>query len=304
MSKLRKSGRSGRLLRRVRKQPVKSITLLPSLVTIVNGLCGFSAIVYASMPAKNDEPSLPFIATAATLIFWGMVADMLDGQLARMSQTTSSFGGQLDSLCDMVTFGVAPAFIMLKVVTHKLDDVAFVNDENLVSRFVWMAALTYVCCVTIRLARFNVENEEPNSDHRSVVGLPSPSAAGVIASLVLLEAKVLQGSMWIPYILPFMAIAVGFLMVSRIRYPHVVNYYFKGKKPFSYLPKVLVGFALVGLLRPVPALAVLFCGFAFWSVATTLYQKVLHHRLFRGVVSDPSPIPTERPGELAEQPHS
>ncbi|MCH8216999.1 MAG: CDP-diacylglycerol--serine O-phosphatidyltransferase [Planctomycetes bacterium] len=303
MSKLRKSGRSGRLLRRVRQGPVKSITVLPSLVTILNGTFGFAAIVFASMPAAAGELTSPFIATAAYLIFCGMLADMLDGQLARMSQNTSSFGGQLDSLCDIITFGVAPAFLMLKVVTHKLDDVNLAN-ESLISRFVWLAALTYVSCAMIRLARFNVENEEASADHKTFVGLPSPSAAGVIASLVLLQEKMLPGSKWVPYLLPFMAIAVAFLMVSRIRYPHVVNYYFKGKKPFSYLLKILMGIGLVILLDPVTALALLFCGFAFWSFATTLYQRALNHRLFRGAASEQSLDPTARPPELAEQsPH-
>lgn len=299
MSKLRKGGRSGRLLRRVRKRPVKFIPVLPSLVTILNGIFGFAAIVFASMPAAADEQSLPFIATAATLIFWGMLADMLDGQLARMSQSTSSFGGQLDSLCDIITFGVAPAFIMLKVVTHKLDDVDLAN-ESLISRCVWLAALAYVSCTMIRLARFNVENEEASSDHKTFIGLPSPSAAGVIASLVLLQERV-PGSTWVPYLLPFMSIAVALLMVSRIRYPHVVNYYFKGKKPFSYLLKILMGIGLVFLLDPVSALAVLFSGFAFWSVATTLYQRALNHRLIRGAVSERSLDPTARQPGLAEQ---
>lgn len=302
MSKLRKSGRSSRLLKRVRRRPVKSITVLPSLVTILNGTFGFAAIVFASMPAAGDERTTHFIATAATLIFWGMLADMLDGQLARMSQSTSSFGGQLDSLCDIITFGVAPAFIMLKVVTHKLDDVDLAN-ESLITRFVWLAALTYVSCTMIRLARFNVENEEASADHKTFVGLPSPSAAGVIASLVLLQEKV-PGSKWVPYLLPFVAIAVAFLMVSRIRYPHVMNYYFKGKKPFSYLLKILMGIGLVILLDPVPALALLFCGFAFWSLATTLYQRALTHRLFRGAASERSQDPTARQPGLAEQsPH-
>ncbi|MCH7918297.1 MAG: CDP-diacylglycerol--serine O-phosphatidyltransferase [Planctomycetes bacterium] len=302
MRKLRKSGRPGRLLKRVRQRPVKSITILPSLVTILNGTFGFAAIVYASMPAATDELSSPFIATAAALIFCGMLADMLDGQLARMSQSTSSFGGQLDSLCDIITFGVAPAFLMLKVVTHKLDDVDLAN-ESLISRFVWLAALTYVSCAMIRLARFNVENEEASADHKTFVGLPSPSAAGVIASLVLLQEKMLPGSQWVPYLLPFLAIAVAFLMVSRIRYPHVVNY-FLGKKPFSYLLKILMGIGLVILLDLVRALALLFCGFAFWSFATTLYQRALNHRLFRGAASEQSLDPTAPPPELAEQsPH-
>ena len=99
------------LLRRVRRQRLQNITILPSLVTIINGICGFAAIVFTS---KNE------FNMACYVILLAMIADMLDGRLARMSKTTSSFGGQLDSLCDVVSFGAAPAFLMLKVLESEL----------------------------------------------------------------------------------------------------------------------------------------------------------------------------------------
>ena len=107
-----------KLLRRVRHQRLKYIAILPSLITLINGICGFAAIVFASRGyarlAFHDIESSNF-AWAGSMIIIAMIADTLDGRIARMSHTTSSFGGQLDSLCDMISFGVAPAFVMLKI---------------------------------------------------------------------------------------------------------------------------------------------------------------------------------------------
>lgn len=273
MSRMKHKGNKGRFFKRAQKKPVKTITVLPSLVTLLNGAFGFASIVYASMPAKSEEQQTSFFVTAATLIFLGMIADMLDGQLARMSASTSSFGGQLDSLCDVITFGVTPAFLMLKVITHKLGGVDLAN-EGVISRFVWLAALTYVSCGIIRLARFNVENEKDSSDHSIFVGLPSPAAAGVLASLVIFNARMLPGSAVVPYVLPFASMCVGALMVARIRYPHVVNYYFKGRKPFSYLIRILLGVGLIMIIGPVSAMTLLFCGFAVSSPLNAGYKRL------------------------------
>ena len=106
MTRLKTEAAKESLLRRVRKQRLKYVTVLPSLITILNGVCGFTAIIFASRGA---------FALAGYMVLVAMIADMLDGRLARMSKNTSSFGGQLDSLCDIISFGVAPAFLMLEV---------------------------------------------------------------------------------------------------------------------------------------------------------------------------------------------
>ena len=111
----------GRLFRRVRKRRVKYITVLPSLITIFNGAFGFIAIALASKETQSEPGHWSYFAMAGYMVLLAMFADMLDGRLARMSQSTSSFGGQLDSLCDMISFGVAPAFVMLKLVEYKLE---------------------------------------------------------------------------------------------------------------------------------------------------------------------------------------
>ena len=245
MRRFRTEAAKESLLRQVRKQRLSYITVLPSLVTILNGVCGFAAIVFASKGDGMSKPlDMSYFTISAYLILLAMVADMLDGRLARMSQSTSSFGGQLDSLCDVISFGLAPAFLMLKVMEYKLAGIPQLGPvlESFLLRFIWLTAAVYISCAAIRLARFNVENEEDESAHMSFMGLPTPAAAGVIASLVIFHQETFEdfategiSSQYsfanvLIYTLPFLAVWAAILMVSRIRYPHVLNQYIKGKK--------------------------------------------------------------------------
>lgn len=263
MSHSRHRHRRRKFLTRVRKRPVKTITILPSLVTTLNGICGFGAIVFAAggTPIGQFENHR---VIACYLVFLGMIADMMDGHLARLSQSTSSFGGQLDSLCDVISFGVAPAFIMLNLITSLLAEHSL-SGENLIVRGLWLCALVYVCCTAIRLARFNVENEKTHSeDHSTFIGLPSPAAAGLVCSLTLvyeMYEKVHFTTSIIPGVLPVITLCAGVLMVTRMKYPHIPNYYLKGKKPISYLIKLLLlVWALI--VYPEITLALFACAFA------------------------------------------
>ncbi len=287
MPRLKTESAKKSLLRRVRRQRLKYIAILPSLITILNGVCGFAAIVFAgkgALAATNDFShhmlGLTYFAMSGYMILLAMIADMLDGRLARMHQSTSSFGGQLDSLCDIISFGVAPAFLMLKVLESKLAEFAGLNPaiETFLQRFIWLAAAGYISCAAIRLARFNVENEEDESAHMSFVGLPTPAAAGVIVSLVILHQETLPSLNVIIYALPFLALGVAVLMVSRIRYPHILNQYLKGKKPFAYLMRVLLLLAFVILNIQYAALVLIFCGFAASSFVKWFYYKVIRNK--------------------------
>jgi len=295
-SKAETAGRS--LLRRVRRQRVKYIAILPSLVTIINGVCGFTAIILASRGAElgagpgSGRTSTHFFmfgaancfAMSGYMILVAMVADMIDGRLARKVKSTSSFGGQLDSLCDVISFGVAPAFLMVKV----LESVGAAN-ETFLQRSIWLAAVAYMSCAIIRLARFNVENEEDESAHMSFMGLPTPAAAGVVVSLVILHQEELPTVNAIVYALPFLALGMAALMVSRVRYPHVVNQYLRGKKPFAHLIRALLLLALVFWLKIQAAMAIIFCGFAASSFIRWFYIRVQklglsaqwHHKIIR-----------------------
>ncbi len=295
MPRLKTKTAKERLLRRVRKQRLKYITILPSLITILNGVCGFAAIVFTSKGAMSTEEfsyhklQLPYFAMAGYMILLAMIADMLDGRLARMSQSTSSFGGQLDSLCDIISFGVAPAFLMLKILEHRFATSVGLNSavEDFLQRFIWLAAAAYISCTAIRLARFNVENEEDESVHMSFMGLPSPAAAGVIVSLVIFQQQKVPNLNAIIYALPFFTLGVAVLMVSRIRYPHILNQYLKGKKPFAHLIRVLVLLAFVIWSIQV-ALVLIFCGFAASSFMKWFYYKVIRRRDYLALAAEPA----------------
>jgi len=274
------------LLRRVRRQRLKYITILPSLFTILNGVFGFTAIIFAG--EGSDVPSadsqIPFFTFGSTtyfamsgyMILVAMIADMLDGRLARKVQSTSSFGGQLDSLCDVISFGVAPGYLMLNVLDTTVASIGLA-DENFLQRFIWLSAATYISCAALRLARFNVENEEDESAHMSFMGLPTPAAAGVIVSLIIFHQEILP-TFAIICILPFLAIGISILMVSRIRYPHILNQYLRGKKPFAYLIRVLLLFVFIVVTSIQAALVLVFCGFAAGSFVRWLYYRSLTSR--------------------------
>jgi CDP-diacylglycerol--serine O-phosphatidyltransferase len=231
----------------------------------MNGLCGFTAIIFASKgleaawrPNLLPKVNISFFALAGYLIFLGMIADVLDGHIARISKSTSSFGAQLDSLCDAISFGAAPAFLMLKLVEVYSHILYFENDRHalLFGRMVYLVAIIYAMCAIIRLARFNVENKEDNSAHLSFAGLPSPPAAGMIVSLVIFQQDFLPKIMELPdksslhflqaatvWALPVITLIAGLLMVTRIPYPHIVNRLLRGKKRFSTF--ILVVFTLL-----------------------------------------------------------
>ncbi len=255
-----------------RRQRLRYITVLPSLVTILNGVFGFASIVLASHGKFTQ---------AGYILILAMIADVLDGQLARISKNTSSFGGQLDSLCDVISFGAAPAFLMFKILEYRLEPA----NLPLLERFIAVAATIYFCCTAIRLARFNVENVRDESAHTSFTGLPSPAAAGVVISLVIFHQDKLAElfaagtreyrifDKLIMYSLPFATLAAGALMVSRIRYQHVVNQYISGKKPFTHLVWLLMALVVI-VMNPQIALVILFCGFALSGFIRWVYYKV------------------------------
>jgi CDP-diacylglycerol--serine O-phosphatidyltransferase len=278
---------------------LKYIAILPSFITLMNAMCGFLAIVYASRGTSSpgieelifQRPGFTLFALSGYMIFVAMVADVLDGRVARLSKTTSSFGGQLDSLSDAISFGVAPAFLMLKLVGAHLQNLKYASPglAVVIGRAVFLIAILYVLCAVIRLARFNVENEEDESAHMNFSGLPSPAAAGAIVSLVIFQQDLLpkiadrsdalfrmveSGTVWA---LPVVTLCTGLLMVTRIRYPHVVNHYLRGKKRFSTFVGISAA-ALLMLLNIQFAMVIGFCGFAVsgfsrWIAGGIFFRK-------------------------------
>ncbi|MEM9659651.1 MAG: CDP-alcohol phosphatidyltransferase family protein, partial [Planctomycetota bacterium] len=153
--------------------------------------------------------------------------------------STSDFGGQLDSLCDLVSFGVAPAILLVKMCPQ---------FTTLHREAIWGIAALFACCAAMRLARFNVETDETD-EHVSFSGLPSPAAAAVIASFAMLSYKLrnevnyeyFQGfDWWLQGALPPFTLVLALLMVSRIPYPHVVTRLLRGQKSFPQVVAILV----------------------------------------------------------------
>ena len=162
----------------------RMIAVLPTLLTLGNGACGFGAITFAAKLGPEHAEGRHLLV-ASLLIFLGMLFDMLDGSAARLTKQTSDIGAQLDSLCDAITFGVAPAFLMLQFVRHE-----YMAGEcnSQVLRRIRRSVLVDGCCVctcyvrSCRLARFNVETEEEDTHEHRLAVCPSPAAAGALAS--------------------------------------------------------------------------------------------------------------------------
>ena len=270
------SDRPDRRSVRFRRRVMKSTAILPAMFTLGNGLLGFAAIHFATKPPAAEAP-MRFLTVSALLIVAAMICDMLDGQLARLTRRTSDFGAQLDSMCDAISFGVAPAVLMLRTAVPALRELdMYVSVE----RIIWGVSAVYVLCAVLRLARFNVEHDSAQLAHGQFSGLPSPAAAAVVVVLVLFfdhlgeETWIHQLVPWVGmgFALPLFTLLAGVLMVSRIPYPHLVNQYIRGKRPFSYIVRiVLIG--LAGLFSPYLTAAVLVLAFVLSGVLKAAWLR-------------------------------
>lgn len=224
----------------------RGIYLLPNLLTTAALFAGFYAVV-AAMKGLFE--------TAAIAIFIAMVADGLDGRVARMTNTQSPFGAQYDSLSDLVAFGIAPALVLYSWSLSNLGKVG------------WLAAFVYMAATALRLARFNTQVV----DKRYFQGLPSPSAAGLLASIVWLGADYGIPGVSVEFPIAVIAVLVGSLMVSTIRYSSFKSLDFKGKVPF--ITVVLALFTITAIaMQPPEMLFTLFSIYILSGPAVTLWQ--------------------------------
>jgi CDP-diacylglycerol--serine O-phosphatidyltransferase len=225
---------------------VKRVGVLPTLVTVANGYCGLLAIY----KIHDDR-----YATAALLILLAMVFDLLDGKVARMAGVTSKFGAYLDSLSDAISFGIAPAFLVKAVVETELPGLAGGSMPKLYGpKMLTLATSVFAICALMRLARYNVEHDASGegSDNKgegisTFDGIPTPGAAGIVASLVFLaqDENPLFDYSFLYYVLPAICAALGYLMISRIQYAHFGSRFLQGRGDFRYLFVVFVVIALV-----------------------------------------------------------
>lgn len=251
-------------IRPVRKRRRLMLAVLPTLLTLGNGVCGMASIAVATS-AMLEWTNEDQLFVAGILIFAGMLFDAFDGSAARMTGQSSEFGAQLDSLCDAITFGAAPAVIVWRF------------SDLLPHRVNWAIGVIFALCVLIRLARFNVETGEEDA-HEGFDGLPSPAAAGTIASFAIampqieafthpdnrgwVRALAEPALIFCEYLLPVLAILLAYLMVSRFTYPHVVEQWIRGRRSPNQIGRAL--FALGGIIvLHEAALPLLFCFYAF-----------------------------------------
>jgi CDP-diacylglycerol--serine O-phosphatidyltransferase len=223
--------------RRLRLRPGMHIYVLPNLITTMNLFMGFLAIIQAI----KGEYLFSAYAIVAAAVF-----DQLDGRVARLTHSMSKFGAEYDSLCDLVSFGVAPGIMLYLWALQPFERVG------------WLVSFLFAACGALRLARFNVQATIIEKAYFQ--GLPIPMAAGIVASSVL-AFKDLQLDPQGSYIVLFMTILLSFVMVSTFRYRSFKDIDFKNRLPFKYL---VIGVGLVALVavRPEVMLFVVFMSYA------------------------------------------
>src|SRR5437773_4956698 len=218
----------------------RGIYLLPNLFTTAALFAGFYSIVMA-MNQRYDY--------AAVAIFVAMILDTLDGRVARLTRTQSAFGAEYDSLSDMVCFGAAPALVMYEWVLRDLGKLG------------WIAAFVYVAGAALRLARFNTLLEV--ADKRWFTGLPSPSAAALVAGLVWViddlgyDPEPLRWWAWL------LTVFAGLTMVSNFKYWSFKAFNLKKSVPFVVIFLVVMFVVLLSLQPPI----VLFAGFVAYAIS-------------------------------------
>jgi CDP-diacylglycerol---serine O-phosphatidyltransferase len=245
----------------------RGIYWLPNLFTIAALFAGFYAIVQA-MGGYFEQ--------AAIAIFVAMVLDGLDGRIARLTRTQSAFGAELDSLSDMVSFGVAPALV---VYVWALRDFAAMHSVAwlgpwLTTKLGWIAAFIYCACAALRLARFNTTLEV--ADKRFFQGLPSPAAACVVAGLVwALNEHQIKGTdvKWLAWSL---TVFTGLTMVSNYQFYSGKDINLRKSVPFSVVVGITFGMvALFMFSSTLPEmLFILFLGYACSGYVLWAYRAV------------------------------
>lgn len=206
LSPARRRGRGARRLRRLDLR--KTLFVLPNAITLASVFCGFNAIRVAGTPEADASD----FYRAAVLLIFAMLFDLMDGRVARLTKTQSAFGLQLDSLADVISFGLAPAILVYQWVLYRLPMAGL------------LTAFMFAACACIRLARFNVlsstDSGAPVKPGKYIIGLPTPPAAGILISLVVANHAVggaLGDERYTIGIL-VMTVVLSLLMVSNVRF--------------------------------------------------------------------------------------
>jgi CDP-diacylglycerol--serine O-phosphatidyltransferase len=286
---------------RVRMRRLKTLPVLPTLLTAGNLASGITAILCA---AHN------LLEAGAMMVFVAMVCDMLDGKVARMTKTDGPFGAELDSLSDVVSFGVAPAILAHRLVLGEPG----VFDHG--QRLLWFLTVFYPVMAAIRLARYNVEHSDEAIPHFR--GLPSPGAAALVCSWIILHyhqdfipstpvgsnykyqgLETLDAFRWIVIGLTLLS---ALMMVSTVRYPHVGNTLF-GRMGFRQLIVILLLISVL-VLFPAYFLVVVTTGYLLVGLGGEGFAMYQRWRLGRNPLEDAEDDDAEDAGVSGEKDES
>jgi CDP-diacylglycerol---serine O-phosphatidyltransferase len=245
----------------------KGIYVLPNLFTLAALFCGFYAIV---MAMGNQYES------SAIGVFFAMVLDSLDGRVARMTNTQSAFGAQMDSLADMVSFGAAPALITYEWALKDL------------GRWGWFAAFVYCACAALRLARFNVNTEVV--DKRFFQGLPSPAAAALVMGFIWLATVLGVPAADLTWVSFALCLYAGLTMVSNVPFYSFKDFQMRKSVPFAVIVSIALIIAVINIHPPI----VLFSLFLFYGVSGYV---VYAWRRVKGLPTSVISTSTEEPDE-------
>lgn len=270
----------------MKKNLRKSLFILPSLFTLSSIFCGF----YATLLCLR-EPDAEAFYRASLLIVFAMFFDMIDGRVARLTKTQSAFGVQIDSLADVVSFGVAPAVLVYQWSLHSLGTAGLV------------AAFAFVACGAIRLARFNVlamsADGAPKKPGKYIVGLPIPGAAGVLVSVVVANHAIAGTLHRSAEAVLTLVVVLAFFMVSTIRFRSFKDLRL-GMRTTLLIAFALATSATVGVvLHPTFALVWLLASYLAIGVAETLFGLTRRGRRRKERASDDRRLDDRRLDESA-----
>ncbi len=257
------------------------IYFLPNLMTAGNLFCGFVACIkciqahYLMRGADVITPEASALfAEAVWLIFGAMAFDVLDGRLARMGGRESLFGGEFDSLADVISFGLTPALMMFFLILSPT------QGYPIFQKIGWFFGFVYLLCAAIRLARFNVITHpliirNKGSGNKDFIGLPVPAAAGTVAALVLFLLNLAKHDrnlqLW-ALALPPLLLLIAVLMVSRIRYPSGKQIDMQTKTPLVSLVLVVSAAGAIIAFKEVGMLVVML-GYIFYGLFRSLRNR-------------------------------
>jgi CDP-diacylglycerol---serine O-phosphatidyltransferase len=255
------------------------IYLLPNSMTAGNLFFGFLAILRCIQANDATDPAIEsqHYTQAVWFILFGVICDSLDGRLARLGGRESLFGKEFDSIADIISFGVAPALMMIFLILSPTEEYPFFLEIG------WLIGFVYLLCAGVRLARFNVltspilpaaKQLENTSDF---VGLPVPAAAGMVASLVLvLNSFDLRG---LAILMPPLMLAIAVLMVSNIPYPSFKNIDWHTSTRLRTFLYLVFGLSVAFIMKELSFVVIFFSYISFGPIRYFLRRYKAHKKL-------------------------